>query len=81
MELETWATILVACAPSISAICAIIGGLISVLRATKKNNENTKIELAKATERLQKAYDDIAKMQTQIESISNYLIKQKEKRR
>lgn len=81
MELEIWTTILVACAPSISAICAIIVGLVNVVKATKKNNENTKQELAKATERLQKAYDDIAKMQTQIESISNYLIKQKEKRR
>ena len=81
MELEVWATILIACAPAIAAVCTIIGGLVGLVRTLKANNKKQKEELDGALSQLNKAYKDISNMKASLASINQFLLEQKEKRK
>lgn len=84
MSVETIKEILVMIAPSISAILTILGGIIYIVRNSKKSTSKT---LEKATEvvdsvssKQAKEAKDIALIKTKIESIEQYLLKEKEKK-
>ena len=78
MDLNTWTTILIAVAPAIAAVCTIIGSFVGLFRVLKKERSQQKAELDQALSKLNKAYKDIANMKTQLASINQYLIDQKE---
>lgn len=75
MDLNTTTTLLIALAPSISAILTIIGCLVSIVRGFKKILKNKDKEIIDTNNKLAKAYDDIAVMKTKIASIEKHLVK------
>ena len=81
MSQEAWIELIKIIAPIIADIAIIVGGLFYILRVFKKNDQNREQEFNQTNEKMKKAYEDIAKMQAQLKSINEHLIKQKEKRR
>lgn len=81
MELETWTTLLIAIAPAVSAVVAIISGCLAVIRKFKKVTDNANERAKEANEKLLKAYKDLATLKTKVESIEKYLVEQKEKKK
>lgn len=81
MELDTITTVLVAIVPSLSAVIAIVSGLVSIVRQFKKLSKEQKnetiLELTKHEDKLKKAYDDLAILKTKITSIEKYLVDKK----
>lgn len=80
MELSTWATILMAVAPSISAILTVICGFVALVRTIKsingKNDETVGTSLRKVKDLERKL--NIAN--NKLASIERLLIEEKDKR-
>lgn len=81
MELETWTTLLIAIAPAVSAVIAIISGCLAVIGKFKKITEKATEKTKEANKNLEKAYNDIAVLKTKIVSIEKHLVEEKEKRK
>ena len=79
--MDTLSTILIAIAPSLSAIITVIAGVIKNSMMVKKVNENTKIIVTNATKKLEQAYKDIAILKSKIASIEKIMIEEKEKKK
>lgn len=75
MDLNTTTTLLIALAPSISAILTILGGLFAMVKYFKGVISKKDNDIKTANEKLAKAYDDIATMKTKIVSIEKHLSK------
>lgn len=84
MSVETIKEILVMVAPSISAVLTILGGIIYIVRNSKKSTKKTLEKAAEVVENVStkqaKEAKDIALIKTKIESIENYLLNEKEKK-
>ncbi len=81
MNLEVWTTLLIALTPTLTNVITLITGIITFFKAIKANNKKLQEELNSTLSKLNRAYDDIAKMKVQLESINKYLIEQKEKKK
>lgn len=79
MELGTLEMILIAAAPTISAVCTIIGGIIALIRSNKNTREENAKNIAKQTAKITKVYDDIAVIKAKTESIEKFLIEKEKK--
>lgn len=79
--MDTLSTILIAIAPSLSAIITVIAGVIKNSMMVKKVNENTEIIVTNATKKLEQAYKDIAVLKSKIASIEKIMIAEKEKKK
>ncbi len=79
--MDTLSTILIAIAPSLSAIITVIAGIVKNSMMVKKVNENTGIIVTNATKKLEQAYKDIAILKSKIASIEKIMIEEKEKKK
>lgn len=80
MNISTWAIVLIATVPSLSAGLTIIGGVLKVLQYIKNLKKEHNKELEISNTKLLRTYDNIAQMKTKIASIEKLLIEQKEKK-
>ena len=80
MELTTLSTILVAVAPAISAVLTILVSALKVCSTIKKIKKESDNKLLESNARLEKAYDNIAIMQTKLASIEKYLVQKEDKK-
>ena len=80
MELTTLSTILVAVAPAISAVLTILVAALKVCPTIKKIKKESDNKLLESNARLEKAYDNIAIMQTKLASIEKYLVQKEDKK-
>lgn len=83
MDLDTVATVLVACVPSLSAIITIITGFVAMVKQFKKDKQ---AELEEITAKLQtelekqgKTREDIALIKAKLTSIENYIAEMEDK--
>ncbi len=79
MDLTTVETVLIAVAPSVSAILTTIGLLISFFRFIKKTLNKSKEEVEEANKKLVRAYNQIAKIEAKCATMEQVLIELKEK--
>lgn len=80
-EIDTISLVLIAMAPAISAICTILAGIFALIKSTKAMKNNTQTQIDKATQKLEKAYNDIAVIKAKIESVEKRLNEEKEQRK
>ena len=80
MELTTLSTILVAVAPAISAVLTILVSALKVCSTIKKIKKESDNKLLESNARLEKAYDNIAIMQSKLASIEKYLVEKEDKK-
>lgn len=80
MELTTLSTILVAVAPAISAVLTILVSALKVCSTIRKIKKESDNKLLESNARLEKAYDNIAIMQTKLASIEKYLVEKEDKK-
>ena len=80
MELTTLSTILVAVAPAISAVLTILVSALKVCSTIKKIKKESDNKLLESNARLEKAYDNIAIIQTKLASIEKYLVEKEDKK-
>lgn len=80
MELTTLSTILVAVAPAISAVLTILVSALKVCSTIKKIKKESDNKLLESNARLEKAYDNIAIMQSKLASIEKYLVQKEDKK-
>ena len=80
MELTTLSTILVAVAPAISAVLTIVVSALKVCSTIKKIKKESDNKLLESNARLEKAYDNIAIMQSKLASIEKYLVQKEDKK-
>lgn len=80
MDLTTLQTILVAVAPSVSAIVTMFGGIIYTVRKIKALSKSSDQRLLESETKLQKAYKDIAIIKAKCESMEKTIIEMKEKK-
>ena len=81
MELTTLSTILVAVAPAISAVLTILVAALKVCSTIKKIKKESDNKLLESNARLEKAYDNIAIMQSKLASIEKYLVQKEDKKK
>lgn len=81
MQLETLSTILVAVAPAVTAAITIIAGLIKIRRMFKKDKAENMKQLEMNTAKMNKSFDDIARLTKKVESIEKYLLEEKERKK
>ena len=74
MDLTTVETLLIAIAPSVSAVLTILGGLIYMVRKNKSLAIDADAKVLKAESRLEKAYKDIAIIKAKCESMEKMMI-------
>jgi hypothetical protein len=80
IELGTLEVILIAAAPTISAVCTILGGIIALIKSNKSNRLKTKQDIDQQTAKITKVYDDIAIIKAKTESIEKYLIEKEQRK-
>ena len=80
MELTTLSTILVAVASAISAVLTILVSALKVCSTIKKIKKESDNKLLESNARLEKAYDNIAIMQSKLASIEKYLVQKEDKK-
>lgn len=73
MDLTTLQTVLVAVAPSFTAFCTVIAGLIKISSIMKKQKRISDSKLLDAETKLQKAYDNIAIIKAKCESMEKIM--------
>ena len=80
VNLDTLTTILIALAPTITAIASLVTGIAYIVKLFK----NVKIVVAenvgKVKDKTEKSSEDIALIKTKIASIEKYLLEEKNKR-
>ena len=90
MNVETVTTVLIAAAPAIAAISAMIIGIVKMITALKnfivqimamlkRSNEENMASLEAKTDKMEKAFKDMAILKTKVESIEMYLLENKKK--
>ena len=79
MNIETVTTILIAIAPALASIAAIVGGIVKMAAMLKKSNEENTASLEAKTDKMEKAFKDMAILKTKVESIEMYLLENKKK--
>ena len=90
MNVETVTTVLIAAAPAIAAISAMIIGIVKMITALKnfieqimamlkRSNEENTANLEAKTDKMEKAFKDMAILKTKVESIEMYLLENKKK--
>lgn len=79
MDLTTLQAILIAVAPSVSAIVTMFGGIIYTVRKIKAMSKSSDKKLLESETKLQKAYKDIAIIKAKCESMEKMMIEEKEK--
>ena len=90
MNVETVTTVLIAAAPAIAAISAMIIGIVKMITALKnfivqimamlkRSNEENTARLEAKTDKMEKAFKDMAILKTKVESIEMYLLENKKK--
>lgn len=80
MDFTTLQTVLIAVAPSVSAIITMIGGIIYTVRKIKALSKKSDKALLESETKLQKAYKDIAIIKAKCESMEKIMIEEKEKK-
>lgn len=80
MDLTTLQTVLIAIAPSVSAILTMIGGIIFTVGKIKAFSKDSDKKLVESETKLQKAYKDIAIIKAKCESMEKMMIEEKEKK-
>ena len=77
MNLETVTTILIAIAPALASIAAIVGGRVKMTAMLKRSNEENTASLEAKTDKMEKAFNDMAVLKTKVESVEKYLLENK----
>ena len=77
MNIETVTTILIAIAPALASIAAIVGGIVKMAAMLKKSNEENTASLEAKTDKMEKAFKEMAILKTKIESVEKYLLENK----
>ena len=77
MNIETVTTILIAIAPALASIAAIVGGIVKMAAMLKKSNEENTASLEPKTDKMEKAFKDMAILKTKVESVEKYLLENK----
>ena len=77
MNLETVPTILIAIAPALASIAAIVGGIVKMAAMLKKSNEENTASHEAKTDKMEKAFKDMAILKTKVESVEKYLLENK----
>ena len=79
MNVETVTTVLIAAAPALAAIAAIVGGIVKMTAMLRRSNEENTASLEAKTNKMEKAFKDMAILKTKVESIEMYLLENKKK--
>ena len=79
MDLTTVETVLIAIAPAFAAVCTILGCMIKVFSLFKKKDKESAQKIVEAQEKVQRAYNDIAKIQARLKTMEKVLVEMKEK--
>ena len=74
MNIETVTTILIAIAPALASIAAIVGGIVKMAAMLKKSNEENTASLEAKTDKMEKAFKDMAILKTQVARVASYLL-------
>ena len=77
MNLETVTTILIAIAQALASIAAIVGGIVKMTSMVKRSNEENTASLEAKTDKMEKAFKDMAILKTKVESVEKYLLENK----
>ena len=81
MDLTAVQTMLVAIAPAFASVVTIIGCMIRIAYIAKKKDKDAEAKISEANNKLSKAYDDIAKIQTKCASMEKCLMELTEKKK
>ncbi len=79
MNVDTITTLLVAIAPALASIATIICGIVKMTAMLKKSNEETTANIESKTDKMEKAFKDMATLKTKVESVERYLLENKKK--
>ena len=79
MNLDIWTTVLVAIVPALSAVLAIIAGVLKFINEMKKFKKESDTELDKSNAKMLRAYDNIAKINAKLTSIEKHLLEKEKK--
>ena len=77
MNIDIVTTILIAIAPALASIAAIVGGIVKMAAMLKKSNEENTASLEAKTDKMEKAFKDMAILKTKVESVEKYLLENK----
>lgn len=77
MNIETVTTILIAIAPALASIAAIVGGIVKMTAMLRRSNEENTASLEAKTDKMEKAFKDMAILKTKVESVEKYLLENK----
>ena len=77
MNLETVTTILIAIAPALASIAAIVCGIVKMTAMLRRSNEENTASLEAKTDKMEKAFKDMAILKTKVESVEKYLLENK----
>ena len=80
MELSTWATILMAVAPSISAILTVICGFVALVRTIKSIRNNNDATVGASQRKVKDLERKLNIANNKLASIERLLIEEKDKR-
>lgn len=79
MNVDTVTLTLIAIAPALAAIAAIIGGIVEMIALLKKSNKETVDRIEAKTGKMETALKDMAILKTKVESIERHLLENKKK--
>ena len=80
MNLDTFTTILVAIVPALTAFATMLGCVIKIINLTKGSQKKSEEQIEKKTLKMEKSFNDIAKIEARLKTIEDYIIEEKEKR-
>ena len=81
MNIETYATVLLAIAPAVAAIITVIGGFLSLIKSIKaiKNDNNETVK--KSVAKLEQVEKKLNTINSKLATVEQYLLEEQEKRR
>ena len=80
INLDTLTTILIALAPTITAIASLVTGIAYIVKLFKKVKIDVAENVGKVKDKTEKSSEDIALIKTKIASIEKHLLEEKNKR-
>lgn len=80
VNLDTLTTILIALAPTITAIASLVAGIAYIVKLFKKGKIYVSENIGTVKNKTEKASEDIALIKTKIASIEKHLSEEKNKR-
>lgn len=79
MNVDTITTLLIAIAPALASIAAIICGIVKMTAMLKQIIEKIVAMIEAKTDKMEKSFKDMAMLKTKVESIERHLLENKKK--